>query len=59
VLVPLELGLPLGGGVSFGAVIEPGLAVPVRLVVDDRVETGRDRLFVNVGASLTFGGPFD
>lgn len=59
VLVPLELGLPLGGGVSFGAVVEPGLAIPVRLIADERVETGRDRLFVNVGASLTFGGPFD
>ena len=59
VLVPLELGLPLGGGVSFGAVVEPGVAVPVRIVVDNRIETGRDRLFVNVGASLTFGGPFD
>lgn len=59
VLVPLELGLPLGGGVSFGAVVEPGLAAPVRIIVDNRVETGRDRLFVNVGASLTFGGPFD
>jgi riboflavin biosynthesis pyrimidine reductase len=58
-LVPLELGLPLGGGVSFGAVIEPGIAAPVRVVVDNRIETGRDRLFVNVGASLTFGGPFD
>lgn len=59
VLVPLELGLPLGAGVSFGAVIEPGIAAPVRVVVDNRIETGRDRLFVNVGASLTFGGPFD
>lgn len=59
VLVPLELAVPLGAGVSFGAVIEPGLATPVFLVLGNQVESGRDRLFVNVGASLTFGGPVD
>jgi hypothetical protein len=58
VLAPLELGLPLGGGVSFGAVIEPGVA-PRASVGQGANEVGRDRFFVNVGASLTFGGPFD
>lgn len=59
VLLPLELGLPLGSGVSFSAVLEPGLATPVFLVLNNQVESGRDRLFVNVGAGLTFGGPVD
>jgi hypothetical protein len=59
VLAPLELGLPLGGGVSFGAVVEPGVAPRARVVGQDASEVGRDRFFVNVGASLTFGGPFD
>jgi hypothetical protein len=58
VLAPLELGLPLGGGVSVGVVVEPGIAPQAR-VGQGPSELGRDRLFVNVGASLTFGGPFD
>ena len=59
VLLPLELGLPLGSGVSFSATVEPGLATPVFLVLGNEVESGRDRLFVNVGAGLAFGGPVD
>lgn len=58
VLVPLELGIPLGGGVSVGVVVEPGVAPRAR-VGQGTTELGRDRVFVNVGASLTFGGPFD
>jgi len=59
ILVPLELGLPLGGGVSFTGTIEPGVAAPVSVVVGDEVVTGRDRFFVMLGAGITFGGPVD
>ncbi len=59
VIVPLELGLPLGGGVTFTGSIEPGVAAPVSVVVGDEVVTGRDRFFVMLGAGVTFGGPVD
>ena len=59
VIVPLELGLPLGGGVSFTGSIEPGVAAPVSVFVGDEVVTGRDRFFVMLGAGVTFGGPVD
>ncbi len=59
VLVPLELGLPLGSGVSFTGTIEPGIAAPVRVAVGNDVVTGRDRFFVLLGVGVTFGGPVD
>jgi len=59
VLVPLEVGLPLGFGMSFTGTFEPGIATPVLLFDGASLETGRDRLFVFVGAGVTFGGPVD
>ncbi|MDP2339375.1 MAG: hypothetical protein Q8O67_00345 [Deltaproteobacteria bacterium] len=56
-LLPLDLSLPLGGGVAFTGSIEPGLSRSVLHVVDGAVAVGRDRLFVFIGAGLTFGGP--
>jgi hypothetical protein len=57
VVVPLEAGLPLGGGVTFNLTIEPGLARGVLHVVDGEIGFSRDRAFVYVGAGLDFGGP--
>ena len=57
VLLSLDLSLPLGGGVAFTGSFEPGLARSVVHIVDGAVAVGRDRLFVFVGAGLTFGGP--
>ena len=59
VLLPLEVALPLGNGVSFTGFIEPGVSTAVVTVVDNQIDTGRDRLFVLLGAGLTFGGPVD
>ncbi len=59
VLLPLEVGLPLGYGVSFTGSVEPGLANAVLLFDGGTLETGRDRFFVMVGAGITFGGPVD
>jgi hypothetical protein len=56
-LLPVDLSLPLGGGVAFTGSIEPGLSRSVLHVVDGDVAVGRDRLFVFIGAGLTFGGP--
>lgn len=58
-LVPVELGLPLGSGISFTGFIEPGVSTAVVTVADRQIDTGRDRLFVMIGAGLTFGGPVD
>jgi hypothetical protein len=58
-MLPLELGLPLGAGVSFTGTVEPGVAVPVAIVEGGQIVSGRDRLFVMVGAGITFGGPVD
>jgi hypothetical protein len=57
VLVPLEVGLPLGGGVSFDLVITPGLSRAVIHFVGNETVYARDRVFLNVGAGITFGGP--
>jgi hypothetical protein len=58
-MLPLEVGLPLGGGVSFTGSIEPGVAVPVAITEGNQIVSGRDRLFVMLGAGITFGGPVD
>lgn len=59
VVLPLEVGLPLGGGVSFSLTIEPGLSRPVVYAVDGEVAYARDRAFVYAGAGVNFGGPPD
>lgn len=59
VLVPLELGVPLGGGVSFSGTLEPGVGSAVELGSRADPITGRSRFFVFVGAGITFGGPVD
>ncbi len=59
VLVPVEVGLPLGNGVSFDLSITGGLSRGVIHAVDDVVAYSRDRAFVYVGAGLNFGGPPD
>lgn len=55
-LLPLDLALPLGNGIAFTASVEPGLSRRIVHAVDGDV-VGRDRVFVFVGAGLTFGGP--
>jgi hypothetical protein len=60
VVLPLELGLPLGGGVSFSFVVEPTVSTTVNYAdVDGAVAYGRNRLFVFVGAGVDVGGPLD
>lgn len=59
ILLPIDIALPLGNGVAFTGSVEPGLARSVVHVVEGDVAIGRDRLFVFVGAGLTFGGPPD
>lgn len=56
-VVPLEAGLPLGGGTSFTLTIEPGLGRSIVHVVDGDIAYSRDRAFVYVGAGINFGGP--
>lgn len=60
VIVPLELGLPLGGGVSFTGFVEPSIATAVAYPDDNGViGYARNRLFVFVGVGLDVGGPLD
>ncbi len=60
VLVPFELGLPLGGGVSFIGVVEPAVSTEAAYVDDNGVVAyARNRLFVFVGIGLDVGGPVD
>ncbi len=59
VLVPLEVGLPLGGGVSMSAYVEPLLAPSIRHVTDGGLAYGRDRVVVLLGVGLDVGGPVD
>lgn len=59
VLAPLELGVPLGGGVSFTVAVEPGVTTAVSATVEGASLRLRDRFFVMVGGGLTFGGPVD
>lgn len=59
VLVPVEVGLPLGNGVSFDLSFTGGLSRGVNHRVDGVPVYGRDRAFVYVGAGLNFGGPPD
>ena len=56
-LLPLELSLPLGNGVAFTGSVEPGLGRTVIHAVDGSYAVGRNRLFVFLGAGLSFGGP--
>jgi hypothetical protein len=58
-VAPLELGVPLGSGVSFTISIEPGVTTAVSATVDGTSLRLRDRFFVLVGGGLTFGGPVD
>lgn len=57
VVVPLEAGLPIGGGTSFTLSIEPGVSRAVLHVANGEVAYSRDRVFVYVGAAINFGGP--
>jgi hypothetical protein len=59
VIVPLEIGVPLGGGVSFTVSVEPGVTTAVPATVDGTSLRLRDRFFLLVGGGLTFGGPVD
>jgi hypothetical protein len=60
VMVPLELALPLGGGVSFTGVVEPTISTKATYVDDSgAVAYARDRFFVFVGVGLDVGGPVD
>lgn len=59
VVAPLELGVPLGSGVSFTVSLEPGVTTAVSATVDGASVRLRDRFFVLVGGGLTFGGPVD
>jgi hypothetical protein len=58
VMVPLELALPLGGGVSFTGVVEPAISTEAAYVDDTGVVAySRNRVFVFVGIGLDVGGP--
>lgn len=59
VMAPLELGLPLGGGVSMSAYIEPTVAPSVTYAANGEAAYARDRLSILVGVGLDVGGPVD